>query len=219
MRKFRDIRNVSVAILILTSSLCLTSCGKQEEQCDMKPVIYLYPEKTSDVIVKLDYMGDLTCTYPIYRDGWSVTASPDGTLFDAKNQKYNYLYWEGKNDVSYDFSKGFCVKGSNTAEFLEEALEKLGMNRREANEFIVYWLPQMQNNSYNLISFQDEVYKKAAKLNIMPSPDTLIRVFMAWKPLEHKIDIEEQSLVAPVRTGFTVVEWGGCKVEDDNLTD
>ena len=43
-------------------------------------------------------------------------------------------------------TEGFCVKGEDTAAFLEDALSKLGLNRKEANEFIVYWLPLMEQN-------------------------------------------------------------------------
>ena len=32
----------------------------------------------------------------------------------------------------------------------EEALADLGLTRREANEFMVYWLPMMEPNPYNL---------------------------------------------------------------------
>lgn len=78
-------------------------------------------------------------------------------------------------------SKGFCVKGKDTAAFLEGALEQLGLTRREANEFIVYWLPHMEQNPYNIISFQTDAYTNAAELKVSPEPDTLIRVFMAWK--------------------------------------
>ena len=183
------------------------------EATTAKPVIYLYPEEETDVTVKLSYHGDLTCTYPAYKDGWSVTAAPDGTLTDAHGQTYNYLYWEGKTDARYDFSSGFCVAGSDTAAFLEDALAKLGLNRREANEFIVYWLPLMEENPYNLISFQQQAYTDHAELDIFPAPDTLIRVFMAWKPLNEAVKIPQQELTAPQRTGFTAVEWGGCRLD------
>lgn len=182
------------------------------EQYDAKPVIYLYPEKKAEVTVKLNYAGELTCTYPAYNDGWKVCASPDGTLTDADGQTYNYLYWEGVNSVAYDFSEGFCVAGSDTAAFLENALNQLGLTRKEANEFIVYWLPLMKGNPYNLIAFQSDSYTQAAQLSIEPAPDTLLRVFMAWMPLESAVDISTQNLTAPVRTGFTAVEWGGCQV-------
>lgn len=178
-----------------------------------KPVIYLYPEKVTAVSVKLHIDGELTCTYPSYSDGWSVTAEPEGTLTDEKGQTYNYLYWEGLLNTQYDFSKGFCVKGEDTAEFLEEALEKLGLNRKEANEFIVYWLPLMENNPYNIISFQSEAYTDAAILDISPVPDTAIRVFMAWQKAESYVNLPLQDLKTPERTGFTVVEWGGAEIE------
>ncbi len=178
-----------------------------------KPVIYLYPETTQEVFVKLNLDGRLTCTYPLYHNGWNVTAYPDGTLVDDNEKVYNYLYWEGETDAEWDMSKGFCVPGEDTAEFLEVALDQLGLTRREANEFIVYWLPLMQENPYNLISFQTDAYTEAAKLDITPSPDTLIRVFMTWKGCETHVEMPPQELTAPVREGFTVVEWGGTEIK------
>lgn len=177
-----------------------------------KPVIYLYPEVETAVSVKLALNGRLTCTYPAYDGGWQVTAAPDGTLTDARGQTYNYLYWEGEMDAEFDLSTGFCVKGTDTAAFLEDALQKLGLNRREANEFIVYWLPLMEGNPYNVISFQTGAYLDAAKLDVSPAPDTVIRVFMAWKASETPVKIDPQPLTAPSRTGFTVIEWGGTQL-------
>lgn len=181
-------------------------------EMDDKPVIYLYPKETMKVWVKLDYNGKLTCTYPKYNNGWCVTAEPNGTL-TSNNQTYNYLYWEGIPNIEYDFSTGFCVKGSDTEAFLETSLAQLGLNRKEANEFIVYWLPRMQNNKYNVISFQTDLYTENAKLDISPKPDTIIRVFMAYYATDEEVKINNQTLAAPVRNGFTVVEWGGCETK------
>ena len=210
-------RRILSLLLLVCSLVCLAACQREpkgdERPADAKPVICLYPEEEMDVTVRLDYSGKMTCTYPVYDDGWRVTARPDGTLTDDAGQTYNYLYWEGINDVDYDFTEGFCIAGSDTAAFLEDALSRLGLTRREANEFIVYWLPLMQENPYNLISFQSDIYKQAAKLSIEPMPDTMLRVFMAWKPVKEIMDLPEQELVATPRTGFTVVEWGGCQME------
>ena len=183
-----------------------------EEGVCYKPVIYLYPEQETEVSVQLQLDGKLTCTYPAYNTGWTVTAAPDGTLTDAKGQIYNYLYWEGETNAQWDLSQGFCVKGEDTAAFLEDVLAKLGLNRKEANEFIVYWLPLMEQNPYNIISFQTDIYTDAAQLQITPTPDTLIRVFMAWRAADAFTELEEQELTAPERTGFTVVEWGGTQL-------
>ena len=115
-------------------------------------------------------------------------------------------------DQVYDFSSGFCVAGSDTAAFLEDALEQLGLSRAEANEFIIYWLPRMQENAYNLIAFQHEAYTARARLTITPEPDTLIRVFMAYRPLEKAVEIAPQTLTAPERTGFTAVDGAARNV-------
>ena len=206
-------KRILALLLALLLLAALTGCWPLEEQYTEKPVIYLYPEAETDVTVRLDYAGDLTCTYPAYDGAWRVAAAPDGTLTDESGQTYRYLYWEGTDNVQYDFSEGFCVPGSETAAFLEDALAQLGLTRAEANEFIIYWLPQMEQNAYNLISFQSDAYTDAAKLTITPQPDTLLRVFMAWKPLTSAVEISPQPLTAPERTGFTAVEWGGAKVQ------
>ena len=199
-----------LSVLVL---LTLCACGPREEMvAEEKPVIYLYPETETRVTVKLDLSGELTCAYPAYDGGWTVTAAPDGTLTDEHGRTYNYLYWEGEGTEAYDFSKGFCVAGSDTAAFLEDALDRLGLTRREANEFLVYWLPRMQDNPYNLIAFQQEAYTQSAKLTVSPQPDSVLRVFMAWKPLARPVDIPAQILPGFERRGFTLVEWGGAEV-------
>lgn len=200
--------------LTATLVLGLTGCAEPaDEPLTEKPVIYLYPEQETTVSVSLDYVGTLTSTYPAYENGWTVTAEPDGTLYDENGDEYSYLFWEGENNTDYDFSTGFCVAGADTADFLREKLAEIGLTPREYNEFIVYWLPKMQDNPYNLISFQSECYTDTAKLDIDPTPDNVLRVFMAWKPLHRAQNIEPQTFTPFARDGFTVVEWGGCEVK------
>ncbi len=175
-----------------------------------KPVIYLYPTKETNVSVKLDFDGDLKYTYPIYNGGWNVVAKPDGTLNDPEtNKEYYYLFWEGYSEFKLDFSKGYCVKGEDTVKFLEKILSEMGLTPREYNDFIVYWLPHMQDNEYNLIAFQQENYTECAKLEISPSPDSVLRVFMAFLPLSEYVEIEAPEIIPFERNGFTVIEWGG----------
>lgn len=199
-----------IAAIIFIAYLCI----RPMFALNYKPVIYLYPEKQTDVSVSLELNGNFTCTYPPYTNGWNVTAYPDGKLINqADGKEYSYLFWEGALKTNYDFSRGFVVKGEDTGAFLQEKLAYMGLTPKEYNEFIVYWLPQMQNNKYNLITFQNERYQKNAKLHIDPAPDSMLRVFMAYKPLNKKIAVETQELVPFERKGFTVVEWGGCEVK------
>ena len=192
----------------------LSGCGPHENTATPeKPAIYLYPEEETQVSVTLELDGTFTSTYPDYGEGWTVTAAPDGTLTDLNSGRTYYcLFWEGIIDRQFDLSAGFCVAGEDTAAFLEDALARLGLTEREANEFIIYWLPRMEGNPYNLISFQTDAYTDAAELTIAPAPDTLIRVFMTWKGLEQPVEIPAQELTAPARTGFTAVEWGGAEL-------
>lgn len=181
-----------------------------------KPVIYLYPEKATDITVKLDFQGELGYTFPAYRDGWSVLARPDGTLTDkADGSTHYYLFWDGVPDKkSWDFSKGFVVKGGEVEAFFREKLPAMGLIPREYNDFITYWVPEMRKNTYNLITFSTTEYKQVAPLNVSPAPDTVLRVHMVYLPLSESIAIEEQALpAAPERKGFTLVEWGGTRVQ------
>ncbi|MBR5969095.1 MAG: zinc ribbon domain-containing protein [Lachnospiraceae bacterium] len=190
------------------------------EPLDEKPVIYLYPEEETKVSLRLDYAGALTTVYPSFdaENTWQVTARPDGTFFGADGREYYCLFWEGVNGFTPDFSEGFVIRGEDTAAFLEEALAAQGLSTREANEFIIYWLPRMEGNEWNLISFQGENYTDAAKLFVDPLPDTVIRVFMSFRPLSEdeaqalQDTLPAQTFITPQREGFTLVEWGGNEV-------
>lgn len=202
-------------LFTLVLGLFLSFVGCASEVVTKKPVLYLYPEKETEVKVQLDFDGELTTTYPLYQEGWQITAAPDGSLINhTDGREYSYLYWEGTpNDVDYDLSRGFCVAGEDTVAFLQQTLEQIGLTPKEYNEFIVYWLPQMQDNPYNLICFQSDAYTDQASLQITPTPDSLLRVFMTWKPLNEPVEIEPQQFEPFVRNGFTVVEWGGIKIQ------
>ena len=180
-----------------------------------KPVIYLYPTEPTVCDVRVLFDGELTFTYPAHGTlGWqNFTAYPDGTLTFPDGKEYYCLFWEGAGGAQYDFSQGFCVAGCDTAAFLEWALAEQGLTPREANEFIIYWLPRMEQNPYNVISFQTEAYTEGAVLEIDPNPDSLLRVFMAYYPSDEAVEIAPQHFETPVREGFTVVEWGGSRVE------
>ncbi len=184
------------------------------EMSEDKPVIYLYNYDGS-VNVRLEPTDELfiTHTYPKYeKNGWDVIASPDGTLTNGSDMTYRYLFWEGKSNHIWALSKGFCVKGEDTAEFLEEKLRDIGLNDVEINEFVIYWLPKMENNQYNVISFQTDAYDKFVPLKVTPEPDSVLRVFMTWRKSDVYLDMIPQEFPIFIRAGKTVVEWGGSEV-------
>lgn len=212
-------KHILIAIIVITLFLALIALGVtayeryyySQYAMTAKPVVYLYPEEPTEVTVQLEYSGTLHYTYPTYHDGWQVTATPDGTIY-SDGKEYAYLFWDGYSDTEYDMSQGFVVAGEDTEAFLVETLATLGLTPTEYNEFIVYWLPQMIGNQYNLITFQEEAYTDSAVLAITPEPDSILRVFMVYSALEEPLEIETQTLTPFVREGFTVIEWGGTEI-------
>ena len=182
-----------------------------------KPIIYLYPEEETELTVYLGRPDIISCSYPKYNseNGWNIIAKPDGTLIDKNNNRELYsLYWEGEEFIDISIEDGFVVKGEDSIEFLEEKLAILGLNERESEEFIVYWLPKLEKNKYNYIRFAniDEINERMP-LDFSVQPDTIIRVLMEFKPLNEYIEVQEQELTTPNRTGFVVVEWGGMEIK------
>ncbi len=197
----------------------ITTPGEISEVHYAAPIIYLYDEQEREATVKLDLNGELTCTYPKYNDetGWVVKTSADGVLTDSTGRQYEYLYWEADIDMVPDLSKGFCVRGEDSAAFLEKALSDLGLTDTEANAFIMYWLPQLEENPYNIVTFQTETYENVAKLDVDPIPDTVVRVNMLFYGTVEYVEIEAQDLSemnpsVAEREGFVLVEWGGGKL-------
>lgn len=222
------------AVLIACCTVFLTACDGRSLPCEEppkasvdkpseivceKPVIYLYGYDNENVTVKLSLDGQLTCTYPKYdeKNGWEVVAKKDASLVDSNKKVYSYLYWEGSLNTAFDFSEGFCIRGKETATFLEKQLKELGLTKKEINEFIIYWLPKMENNNYNVISFQTKAYTDAAKLDVVPKPDKTFRVFMAWYPTSEFVEMKAQDFTVPSRgPGKILVEWGGAEVDPDS---
>ncbi len=183
------------------------------ETCD-KPVIYLYPEEDgTSISAQLDINGYFTCLDPEFNisNGWDVVADRNGDIhLDGKT--YDYLFWEARLYADFNFDKGFCVAGDETEEFFNRVLPQLGLNQKETEQFIEYWLPIMEQNPYNVVSFQTTEYTDCAGLEITPKPDTMIRVFMAFYASDTYKEMPEQTFVCPEREGFVAVEWGGSYV-------
>ena len=204
---------------VVNPKVNIKSKAINDPECDpnvsYKPMIYLYPEEKQEVEVVLKNKKLLTTTYPKYKDSWKVIANPDGTLIDKESgREYYGLYWEGKNYTKIKMKKGFVVKGKDSIKFLEEKLNELGLTDKEAEEFIVYWLPKLEKNKYNYIYFaQTEEVNKYMPLEINPEPDSVIRILMYYKPLNKKISVKEQKIKQVQRHGFTVVEWGGTPLK------
>jgi len=179
-----------------------------------KPVIYLYPEKTENVSVKVSPTGGMTKSEPDYGVGWNVIADSMSRIKNfADGKTYPYLFWEGKSNEIYDISRfGFVASREELENLLDDKLAKLGLISKEIADFKEFWLPKMlvEEKPYYFVTFvpQSKI-DKMAPLEISPRPDTTIRVMMDYKGLDEKIEATGYEIKTPERKGFTAVEWGG----------
>jgi hypothetical protein len=177
-----------------------------------KPVIYLYPTVPTDVHVEVG--ADITKSEPLYDTGWNVRAQPYGdlTLLNFNNTTvYPYLYWEGLGHGAYpEITKGVIVATKNAEKTLRDHLAQLGLQGREVEDFLEFWLPRMPQTPYVRLSWLGtKEMDELAPLTITPKPDNVIRVFLDFAGVEAPYPLEPQTLSSRPRSGFTVIEWGG----------
>jgi hypothetical protein len=188
-------------VILLNSSIGLAAeCGK--------PVVYLYPQKAEQVSVKVG--ANITVSEPAYGDGWNVLAQPNGTL-STGGKTYDSLFWEGFGKGAYpNVTSGTVVARADVETTMRTQLRQLGLNEKESNDFMAYWLPKMPNMPYvRLTWFGTKQMDQLAPLTITPKPDSVIRIFLDFAGLQTKVTMPAQALSHIPRTGFTVIEWGG----------
>lgn len=190
-----------------------------EDSCEeditvKKPVLYLYPEEDMMVNVKFKDKTKLLSTYPKYKNEWNVFAKKDGTLVDENGREYYALYWDENIKHNEKFKTGFYVKSKDSIKFLEEKLFEMGFTDKEANEFIMYWLPIMEQGGDNLVHFHfTEDRQKQNEIIIEPKVDSLFRVSIEIKKVKKKVSIKEQKIEKFERYGFSALEWGGSIIK------
>ena len=211
-------KKVILSLFLVFSLFFICGCERDDieifDDGDKKPILYLYPEKEMDISVKVKKPELLKTTYPKYNDGWNVKVKPNGDMKDEDGKYYYALYWDEDNNTKEEFKEGFYVTKENASEFLEEKLDYIGLNEKEKNEFIMYWLPILEKNGKNIVrfSFTEELQEKN-EIIIEPKPDSLLRVHINIKKVNKKVNIKEQKIKPFNREGYSAVEWGGRIIE------
>ena len=168
-------------------------------QCGDKPVILLYDDEkknNEEVSIKLtlnDAM-ELGATYPnpILSIGkqyeWKGTYSSNGHEDSCKitinNKKYDYIFWEGPCVKPHQFNGEIIgIQSDNFEEELDILLEKLGLNERERNDFIVYWLTKLTGRKGHKVTICDEKYdNEVAKLSVS-NYSQILRVMLKFEEI------------------------------------
>jgi hypothetical protein len=173
-----------------------------------KPVIYLYPEATTTISVKVDAL--ITKSEPVYDNGWTATAYPNGTL-QVGNGTYTSLFWDGYGNGTYPVIKeGFVVRTEDFIATASKHLRFIGFTEFEISEFAKFWSDHLPAERYTRFSWLQTVeMERLAKLTISPKPDTLIRAFIDYEGIAKPVKLEPQKLIPRKRNGYVATEWGG----------
>jgi hypothetical protein len=194
---------------------------RNEEMRLKKPVVYVYSKEEKNITIQLEVKGKLTISYPQYTpQGWNIRTKPNGVFTDiTTGRTHEYLYWEANVIVGDNHcNTGFVVPKDSTITFLERSLRTIGLNDKEENDFISYWLPSLNNNDCNFIHFLiNQECDKFAKIKCIPSPESEIRVYMIYKPCSKTLTTAPQVLISLARKDFTIVEWGGAELNENLL--
>jgi len=174
------------------------------------PNIYLYPETTSDISVRLDFPsgGNIVNSVPPYNNGWDVTVTPEG-LIDGT---YDYLFYEISTGSHLNLEDGWLLDGTNLPNEFRFLLANLGYYDNEINDFLEYWLPRLNDSPYYAVYPQTP--EELIDVSIEPQPDQFLRSIFVIAPLPKAITLNEPSLPDAInRDGFTAVEWGAILLE------
>jgi hypothetical protein len=175
-------------------------------QISKKPAIYLYPTEDTQVSVQVNINGKMIKEIPKYGNGWNVFVTKEGLI----DNKYDYLFYEAKLNKLELPVEGWVVAYSDLDNWFEINLIKLGLNEREKSQFKEYWLKELpKSNYYEIKLLSKEFLQENMNLIVYPEPDSEIRVHFYFKPIRNHILINNPGIITPIRTGFTVVEWGG----------
>lgn len=184
-----------------------------------KPAIYLYPEKKTEINVSVYPQGKMLLTIPEYpKNGWDVVATSDGSVF-YQDKRFDYLYYEASlpDQLIHKPKEGFVIAYNERQVFLTDLVQKLGLNEKETEQFIEYWVPILPKAPYYFVGVMPESeLHELSPVFITPKPTTFIRVSLYFQALEKKIPVAEPTLPVRQREGFTAVEWGGIFKQDSN---
>ncbi len=174
-----------------------------------KPVVYLYPTAPTKVQVTVGALFHKSI--PASTGTWNVTAYPNGNLTTANGQSFPYLYWSGEGKGNYPvITTGTIVPHDQVQTVLRQQLDQLGFTKQEAADFLDFWATRMPTTPYTRLTWLgNKEMDQLAPMTITPRPDVVSRNFLDFEGLQQPVPLAVQTLSAPVRHGFSAMEWGG----------
>jgi len=169
-----------------------------------KPNLYLYPERATDIRVRIPAWKKITESEPRYPvDGWKVRASPDGRL-STKAGPRDYLFYELAWDPTrFQTAEGWCVPGSMAQATIEDAMSDMGFLPHEVQDFADAWDADFPAAEWMTVYPQVD---DLSALTVDPEPRNLLR---AWFFVADGCEaVIPPQLPHVERVGYHAAEWG-----------
>ena len=197
-------------------------------QCGAKPVILLYDnekKENEEVSIKLTLNDGMNigATYPNptlsigkqyeWKGTYSSNGNEDACQITINEKKYDYIFWEGPCIKEDQFNGEIIgIQSDKFEEELDLLLEKLGLNERERNDFIVYWLTKLSGRTGHKITICNEKYDNEISKLTISNYSQMLRVMLKFEEISSE-EVNELKGIDSIQkkerpTGKYVVEWG-----------
>jgi hypothetical protein len=173
-----------------------------------KPAIYIYPDRDGYFEVKLIFNNGtvLTNSIPEYGAGWNVFVEQSGRI----DQSYDYLFYEAAAGGVPALANGWCLRRNELAAKLRVLLTQIGLNAKEAADFVKYWLDYLtEYGRYRIYPQFNAALDEMVELEVSPEPDAMLRVWLYFEGCEDCGDLPPPQPPVFHRGAITVIEWGG----------
>lgn len=175
-----------------------------------KPMIYLHPRQATRYRISVGDEVPVVLSYPKLRGrSWDVVAFPDGRLRDSSGKDYPALFWTGAHRPFPRLDSGFVVPRDELPATLDSLLEVEGLDFRERDECVTFWMERLSAFPWIQIQFLDRAFDAAMPIRIEPPVDHFLRIFMVFRGLQRPVPLPPQHLARRERGGNYAVEWGG----------
>ena len=158
--------------------------------------------------------SDITKKEYEWKGKYSSNGSDNCCKVTIKGKKYDYVFWEGPCMKDDQFKGNVIgIRSEVFEEELDKLVEKLGLNERERNDFIVYWLTKLSGRKGHKVTICDEKYdNEIARLEVSGFTEQL-RVMLKFEEIEEDEVMKLKGVETVEKkerpTGKYVIEWGG----------
>lgn len=173
--------------------------------------LYLYPEETTWVKIKITPPTRIFNAEPSYESEWLVLVENTGRIETPDGQVFEKISYEYASVINTPPTRGLVIAQGELEAGLENYALRLGLTGREVSDFVVFWMEKLPPANYYFVShFDSEAASRIISFEIEPRPDTFIQAVMYFRPLSKPTrTVAPEFEPVPERKGFVAVDWSG----------